>query len=108
MTVPKQCHIKYLPLPVLKLFFIKYYMPHLPIQDQTGQVCKVEHVVNTNKSSAVAEKGDRGHNRQGRKEGGSAVALSRTAGITSNTMWPVLRSTSVPSGVFIHPAIWPQ
>jgi len=61
-----------------------------------------------NKSSAVAEMGDRGHNRHGRKEGGGAVALSRTAGTTSNTMWPVSRSTSVPSGVFIHPAIWPQ
>jgi len=60
-----------------------------------------------NKSLAVAEMGGHGHNRHGRKEG-AAVPLSRTAGTTSNTMWPVPRSTSVPSGVFIHPAVWPQ
>ena len=35
---------------------------------------------------------------------GAAVPLSRTAGTT----WPVTRSTSTPSGVFIHPAVWPQ
>jgi len=37
-----------------------------------------------------------------------AVPLSRSAGNPSNTMWPAPMSTSVPSGVFIHPAIWPQ
>jgi len=48
------------------------------------------------KSSAVAEMGDRGHNRHARKEGGgAAVPLSRTAGTPSTTMWPVPRSTSV-------------
>ena len=30
------------------------------------------------------------------------------AGSPSNTMWPGLRSTSLPSGVFIHPAVSPQ
>jgi len=39
-----------------------------------------------NKSSAVAEMGDPGHNRHGRKEGRAAVPLSWTAGSTSNTM----------------------
>jgi len=39
-------------------------------------------LLNNNKSSVVAEMGDRGHNRHG--------------------------PTSVPSGVFIHPAVWPQ
>jgi len=40
----------------------------------------------------------------GLKEGGGAVPLSRSAGNPSNTMWPVPRSTSVPSGVFtLHP-----
>jgi len=24
------------------------------------------------------------------------------------TMWPELRPTFVPSGIFIHPAVWPQ
>jgi len=61
-----------------------------------------------NKSSAVAEMGDRDHNRHGPKRGGGAVPLLRTAGNLSNTMWPAPLSTSVPSGVFIHPAVWPQ
>jgi len=57
------------------------------------------------KTSAVAEMGDRGHNRHGPKRGGAAVALSRRAATPSNTMWPGPRSTSVPSGVFVHPAV---
>jgi len=28
--------------------------------------------------------------------------------VPSGTMWPWLRPTSVPSGIFIHPAVWPQ
>jgi len=32
----------------------------------------------------------------------------QSAGNPSNTMWPALMSASVPSGVFIHPAFWPQ
>jgi len=51
----------------------------------------------SNKSSAVAERGDRGHNRHGPKKGGGAVPLSRSAGNPSNTMWPAPMSTSVPS-----------
>ena len=46
----------------------------------------------------------------GHKEG-AAVPLSRCGelhGYPSNTMWPGPRSTSVPSGVFIHAAVWPQ
>jgi len=50
--------------------------------------------------------GDRGH-KIGLKEGG-AVPLSRSTGNPSNTMWPALMSTSVPSGIFIHLAVWPQ
>jgi len=30
------------------------------------------------------------------------------AGSPSNTMWPGPRPTSVPSGIFIYPAVWPQ
>ena len=60
-----------------------------------------------NKSSAVAEMGDRGHNRHAPKRG-AAVPLSRRAGTPSSTMWPGPRSTSVLSGVFIYPAVWPQ
>jgi len=39
-----------------------------------------------NKSSAVAEMGDRGHNRHGPNRAGAAVPLSRGAGTPSNTM----------------------
>ena len=64
----------------------------------------------TDKSSAVADMGDRGHNRHGPKRGGlgAAVHFSRGAGTPSNTMWLEPRSTSVPNGVFINPAVWPQ
>jgi len=30
------------------------------------------------------------------------------AGSPSNTMWPGPRPTSLPSGIFIHPTVWPQ
>jgi len=30
------------------------------------------------------------------------------AGSTSNTMSPGLKPTSIPSGILIHPAVWPQ
>jgi len=43
----------------------------------------------------------------GRKLG--AVPLwGRRAGFPSNTMWPGPRPTSVPSGILIHAAVWPQ
>jgi len=38
------------------------------------------------KSSAVAETGDRGYNRHGPKDSGAAVPLSRRAETSSNTM----------------------
>jgi len=61
------------------------------------------------KSSAVAEMGDCGHNRHGSKRGGGGYCAPFTAaGTPCSTMWPGPRSTSVPSGVFIHPAIWPK
>ena len=51
------------------------------------------------KSSAVGEMGDRGKNRQGQKRRGCCALLrGRVAGSPSNTIWPGLRSTSVPSG----------
>ena len=45
-----------------------------------------------NKSSAVAEMGDHGHNRHGPKRGECAVPLSRSAGNPSNTLWSARRS----------------
>ena len=52
---------------------------------------------------------DRSHNRHGpKKTGGCCAAFAGGAGPPSNTMWPGPRSTSVPSDIFIHPALWPQ
>jgi len=43
----------------------------------------------------------------GRKLGAMPL-LVRGAGSQSSTVWPGPRPTSVPSGILIHPAIWPQ
>ena len=61
------------------------------------------------KSSAVAEMGDRGHNRHGPKRAGAAAPFAGAgAGSPYKTRWPGPMSTSVLSGVLIHPADWPQ
>ena len=44
----------------------------------------------------------------GRKFGGCAPLWRGAAGSPSNTMSPRPRPTSVPSGILIHPAVWPQ
>jgi len=51
--------------------------------------------------------GNHDHNRHRPKRGGSAVPLLwwGRAGFPSNTTWPGPRSTSVPSGIYIHPSI---
>jgi len=67
-----------------------------------------------NKSSAVAEQGDRLATIDIMpKSGGAAMLLSveRGTGFLSNTMSPGSRPTSVPtvpSGILIHPIFWPQ
>ena len=48
------------------------------------------------------------HNRHGPKSGGGCCAPLGRAGSPSNTMWPGLRPTSMPSGILIHSAVWPQ
>jgi len=58
-----------------------------------------------NKSSAVAEMGDRLANRP--KSGGLMCPFPWGAGSPSNTMSPGPRPTSVPSGILIHPTVWP-
>ena len=59
------------------------------------------------KSSAVAEMGDCGHNKHGPKTEGCCTHFGG-AGSLSNTTWHGPRPTFVPSGILIHPAIWPQ
>ena len=57
--------------------------------------------------SAVAQMVDRLATKDmGRKLG--AVPLFGGAGSPSNTMSPGPRPTAIPSGILIHPAVWPQ
>jgi len=49
-----------------------------------------------------------GHNRHGPKNGGCCAAFRGGTGSPSNTMWPGPTHTPVPSGILIHPAVWPQ
>ena len=44
----------------------------------------------------------------GRKLGGSAPCWGAGTGSPSNTKSPGLRPTSIPSGILIHRAVWPQ
>ena len=80
------------------------FKTHLPMAPGWGPYLNVV----VEKSSAVAQMGDRGHNRHGPKRGALFCPFHGGAGFPSNTMWPGPRSTFVPSGVFIHPAVWPQ
>jgi len=64
-----------------------------------------------NKSSAVAETGNPGHTcpHKWAKKWGAALPLSLGgAGSPSNTMSPGPRPTSIPSGIPMHAAVWPQ
>ena len=63
---------------------------------------------NLYKCSAVAEMGDRLARIDMGRKGGLLYPFQGGAGSPSNTMWPWLRPTSVPSALLIHPAVWPQ
>jgi len=67
---------------------------------------KMSHdIIDCDKSSAVAEMGDRlATVGMGRKLGGAAVG----AGSPSNTMWRGPRPISLLSGIVIHPTVWPE
>ena len=62
-------------------------------------------IITLYKSSAVAEMGDRGHNRHGPERGGGCCAPFVGAGTPSNTMspGPRPRPTSVPSCILTVP-----
>jgi len=44
----------------------------------------------------------------GRNVQGAVPRFQGGAGSPSSTMWPRLRPTYIPSGIMIHPAVWPQ
>jgi len=70
----------------------------------------VDDIKKNNNSSEVAEMGDRlATTDMGRKEqGGCCAPFCGGAGSPSNTMWLGPRPTSMPSGILIHPTVWPQ
>jgi len=49
-----------------------------------------------------------GHNRHGLKIVWGLCPFSGGTGSPSNTKSPVPRPTSIPSGILVHPAVWPQ
>ena len=62
----------------------------------------------TDKSSAVAEMGDRLATIDVGRKLVDVVPLWGGAGSSSNTMWPGSRPTCIPSVIVIHPTVWPQ
>jgi len=68
----------------------------------------LQHQINTKTSLAVAETGNRLATIDTGRKVGSAVPLLGGAGSPSNTMLSGPRPTSLPSGILIHPAVWPQ
>ena len=62
-----------------------------------------------NNSSAVAEMGDRlATIDMGRKVWKGCCGGWVPTGSPFNTMWPGPRPASLPSGISIHPTVWPQ
>ena len=62
----------------------------------------------THKSSAVAEMGDCLATIDMGQKLGAVPLLGGRVGSPSNTMSPWPKPTCLPSGILIHPAIWPQ
>jgi len=52
--------------------------------------------------------GDRGHNRHGPKIGGTLPLLGGAGFHLTQSRLFCPKPTSVPSGILIHPVIWPQ
>jgi len=68
----------------------------------------VHHQLIFYKSSAVAEMRDRLATIDvGRKVGRGCCGGWVPTGSPSNTVWPGPRPTSLPSGILIHPTVWP-
>jgi len=84
---------------------IPSHIPNVAILHYASLTCIVY-----NKSSAVAEMGDRLATIAlgGKVRGAVPLSVGGGAGSSSNTMSPGPRPAAVPSGVLIHPTVWPQ
>jgi len=83
--------------------------PHLEYANSVWWPYENREITEINKSSAVAEMGDHlATVGMGRKWEGAAVGGWVPTGSPSNTMWPGARPTSLPSGILIHPTVWPR
>ena len=73
-------------------------------------ICKrIKLIASTDKYSAVAEMVDRAKAKWAEKWRPAVLCpFPWEAGSPSDIMLPRPRSTSVPSGILIHPTIWPQ
>ena len=96
---------------------IRHYPPHLthvptqPWEIKNQIFCRysADMEESANKSSAVAEMGDRlATIDMDRRAGRGCCGGWVPTGSPSNTMWPGPRPTSLPSGILIHPTDWPQ
>ena len=67
------------------------------------------HKSHLHKCSAVAEMGDRLATIDMDRKLGAVPLWTRDSWVPIyNTMWPGPRPISLPSGIFVHPAVWPQ
>jgi len=67
-------------IAILRSLYVDAAYCYRPSSERGLSVCLSQSSALQNKSSAVAEMGDRGHNRPGPKGGGGAVPLSRSGG----------------------------
>ena len=82
---------------------------NVPAVWRRGASCDRSVCISENKCSAVAEMGDCFATIEKAKNcGEGALLVGAGAGSPYNAMWPGPRPIFVPSGVLIHPAVWPQ
>jgi len=95
------------PIFILCCFVHDFYPPNPG--DATAFMVELLLRTSQNRSSAVAEMGDglvTNHNSKTRR--GCCAPLRGGDGSPSNTMSSGPRPTSIPSGILIHPVVWPQ
>ena len=103
-------HGKHIPPPAIAVEAAHFHEP-TQNNEQVSAIADLCTAVmcSKRKSSAVAESDRARANRaQNWGDGGCCAPFRGGAGSPSNAMSPWPRPTSVPSGILIHPASWPQ